>query len=117
MTDKTFYITPDQADRLKYLLKHLMDGLLGVKEKLIIVDEIKSIVSKIQEQEISPEEELLSLEQVMKMTQLSKTTLHSMRKKGIFPLPIKLGLRKVLWKRESIDKWIRECDSDNYADR
>ena len=50
--------------------------------------------------------QLLRLSEVLELTTLSKTQLHLMRSKGLFPEPIDLGSRRVAWDPRAINEWI-----------
>lgn len=50
---------------------------------------------------------LLPLHDVISMTSLSKPTIYrAIRAKG-FPAPVKISARRVAWKRDDIDAWLR----------
>ena len=50
-------------------------------------------------------EDLLSLDEVMQITRLGKTSIYRRMQEGQFPLPLKLGGRAVRWTRGSITAW------------
>jgi prophage regulatory protein len=49
---------------------------------------------------------LLKLESVERATTLKKPTIYAGIKSGIFPAPIKTGVRSVAWLESDIQKWI-----------
>jgi len=49
---------------------------------------------------------LLTCDQVIELTSLGRSTLYDNIKKGTFPAPYKVGVRKARWKRIEILEWI-----------
>lgn len=50
--------------------------------------------------------QILRLPQVLEITQLSRSTLYTLAKKGEFPRPLKLGARASGWIESDICAWI-----------
>jgi prophage regulatory protein len=48
----------------------------------------------------------LKLQEVMHLTQLSRSSIYASMKEETFPHHIKLGKRSVAWSEESIKQWI-----------
>ena len=48
----------------------------------------------------------LRMPEVLKLTGLSRTTIHRMVKAGTFPPPMKLGARAVGWRAADIEEWL-----------
>ena len=44
--------------------------------------------------------------EVSKRTGLPKSSLYALMSKGMFPEPVKLGLRAVGWYEDAVDDWI-----------
>lgn len=49
---------------------------------------------------------ILRLPEVMKRTGLSRSTIYVYIEKGLFPKPIKIGLRAVGWYASEVNQWI-----------
>ena len=49
---------------------------------------------------------MLKLNEVLKMTGLSRSTIYAYIDKGIFPRQVKLGERSVAWVEEEVIAWI-----------
>jgi prophage regulatory protein len=49
-----------------------------------------------------------SLEQVLELVPVSRSTLYRMRENGEFPKGIKLGMRSVAWSKKEVQAWIDE---------
>ncbi|MGA7873040.1 MAG: AlpA family phage regulatory protein [Candidatus Binatus sp.] len=58
------------------------------------------------------EETLLSLEQVLQRLPIEgrphRVTLWRWINQGVFPQPLRLGLRKVRWRESDVDAWLAE---------
>ena len=54
---------------------------------------------------------LLPMKAVIEFTSLSRATLYRHIKKGIFPQPIKIGERRVVWRTEDIEIWLSHCSA------
>ena len=54
--------------------------------------------------------EFLTQGEIVQITHLSLPTLWRLRKrtKGRFPSPLRVGGRRLLWKRSEVEKWIDE---------
>lgn len=50
--------------------------------------------------------QLLTLEQVAEMLQVSNATVARLRKSGALPAPKQIGPRAIRWTRESIEEWL-----------
>lgn len=51
---------------------------------------------------------ILRLPAVRELTGLPRSTLYLYMSKGLFPKPIKLGVRSVGWIQDEVDQWLRE---------
>jgi prophage regulatory protein len=51
---------------------------------------------------------LLTMDEVMKITGFSRTTVNRGIRMGWFPAPIRLGPRAIRWERETIERFLRE---------
>ena len=51
-------------------------------------------------------EVLLPLEEVLRRTACKRSTLYRWIKKGLFPASVKLGPRRVAWRKSEVDRWI-----------
>ena len=52
------------------------------------------------------ETRILRLPEVMRLTGLSKTTIHCRYREGTFPRPLRLGPKSIGWRREEILEWL-----------
>lgn len=52
------------------------------------------------------EQKILRLDDVKRVTGLSKTAVYGQIKRGAFPRPIQLAPRAVGWRADDIDNWI-----------
>lgn len=50
--------------------------------------------------------QLLNLNQIIKLTSLSKATIYRNIERGSFPCPIKISIRRVAWRESDISQWI-----------
>ncbi len=57
---------------------------------------------------------LLTIDEVIKITTLGRTTIHNHLRMGTFPLPIKMGLRKNRWRQSDIQEWMDSRESGVY---
>lgn len=57
---------------------------------------------------MSENNSILRLNEVIKLTGLSRSTIYAYIERGEFPAPIKLGLRAVGWLASDIQNWIQE---------
>ena len=55
-----------------------------------------------------PTKELLTAAEVQEITGLSRPTIHRLRHAGVFPEPIRVGLRAVRWTRAALDSFLME---------
>lgn len=55
------------------------------------------------------EQRLLELEEVLKLTKLSRTTIWRLTKRGKFPQPIRLSARRVAWLKSDVLLWLKNC--------
>ena len=51
-------------------------------------------------------EELLPLHEVLRRTGCRRSTIYAWIQRGHFPAPVRLGPRRVAWRRSEIDFWI-----------
>ena len=49
---------------------------------------------------------IVRLPEVMRLTGLSKTTIHRRYREGTFPRPLRLGPQSIGWRREEIVEWL-----------
>ena len=49
---------------------------------------------------------IVRLPEVMRLTGLSKTTIHRRYRAGSFPRPLRLGPQSIGWRREEIVEWL-----------
>ena len=49
---------------------------------------------------------LLRIKEVLALTGLPKSTLYDYRAAGLFPDPVRLGLRSVAWRESVVVEWI-----------
>jgi prophage regulatory protein len=52
------------------------------------------------------EDILLRRPQVQALTGLSRSTLYNFISRGMFPAPVRLGLRSVAWRKSQVSAWI-----------
>lgn len=57
------------------------------------------------------QESLLRRPQVEELTGLSRSTLYDFIRRGIFPAPVRLGLRSVAWRESDVSAWIKSRKS------
>lgn len=50
---------------------------------------------------------LLDRHETQRRTALSKSTMHDLMRRGLFPRPVVVGARKVAWAESEVDEWIR----------
>lgn len=62
-------------------------------------------------------EQLLTTKEVVRLISLSRQEIHRRRCNGSFPQPIRLGARRVGYRREEIEAWIaaRVAERDRLA--
>lgn len=53
-------------------------------------------------------EKFIRLPQVMERTTRSKPAIYVDIKKGLFPAPVKIGLRAVAWRESDVVNWMSE---------
>ena len=54
----------------------------------------------------APENRILRLPEVMRLTGLSKGTIHRRYREGTFPRPLRLGPQSIGWPRAEILEWL-----------
>lgn len=54
------------------------------------------------------EDKLLDFAGIRQLVPISKTSMWRWRKAGAFPVPVRLGSRRVAWRASDIAKWIAE---------
>jgi prophage regulatory protein len=57
-------------------------------------------------QGLNQQGKVIKLPVVMERTALSRTSIYSLAKQGLFPAPIKLSVRSVGWREDDIANWI-----------
>jgi excisionase family DNA binding protein len=50
--------------------------------------------------------DLLTQDEIARLTHLSLPTLWRLRKGGQFPRPFRVGGRRLLWKRSEVENWL-----------
>ena len=50
---------------------------------------------------------ILPIYEVEKLTNLSRSTISRLEKKGIFPKRVKLGTHRIGWNSEDIQRWMK----------
>jgi len=97
---------------LQLLQKHILGFKVQLKNKEIS----NKIRSKIPLQPLSIENhskrdkqpsDLIRIKEVMAMTGVSRTFIHTHRKDGDFPKPVYLSSKSIAWVRSSVDEWIK----------
>ena len=51
--------------------------------------------------------ELLTCKQVEEIVQLTQSTVYRLMRKGLFPVPVRIGQRNVRWLRSEILSWLK----------
>lgn len=51
-------------------------------------------------------EPFLTIDQVLAATGIKRRTLYDMRARGVFPEPVRVGQREVVYPRETIETWM-----------
>lgn len=52
--------------------------------------------------------QLLSIDDVLRLTRVARATLHRMVRAGAFPSPCRdLGIRRTLWRSDDVMAWMR----------
>ena len=57
-------------------------------------------------------ERFLSINDVCKLTSLSRTSIHNHRQSGSFPIPVRLGTKRIAFLSSEIDAWIEARIAD-----
>lgn len=57
-------------------------------------------------------ERFLSINDVCKLTSLSRTSIHNHRQSGSFPNPVRLGTKRIAFLASEIDAWIEARIAD-----
>ncbi len=52
---------------------------------------------------------LLTIDEVKRITSLSRATLYRRMKEGTFPQAIKIGERRVAWRSDQLMAWLENC--------
>lgn len=50
----------------------------------------------------------LRMKEVLQMTGLPKSTMYDLRAEGLFPDPVRIGLRAVAWRESVVIAWMDE---------
>jgi prophage regulatory protein len=58
--------------------------------------------------QISVMPRLMRLPEVLRQTGLGRSSIYSYIKHGLFPGPIKIGLRASAWRSEEIGRWVEQ---------
>jgi prophage regulatory protein len=56
-------------------------------------------------------EQMLKINDVAKLTSLSRSTIYALVDAGRFPRPRRLAARRVAWSREDVRQWIDACST------
>lgn len=56
----------------------------------------------------TPSNRVLTKKEVIRRASLSKSTIYEYIQRGIFPAPIKIGLRRVGWLESDVDDWLEK---------
>jgi prophage regulatory protein len=56
-------------------------------------------------------DEILRLEEIKKLTKKSKSSIYADIASGLFPAPVKIGVRAVGWKTSQIANWLDSLQS------
>lgn len=51
---------------------------------------------------------------VAEITGLQRSTMYSLIKKGLFPAPVKIGIRAVAWREQDVISWIDARSTDSF---
>ena len=51
-------------------------------------------------------EELLPLHELLRRTGCRRSTIYAWIQRGLFPAPVRLGPRRVAWRKSEVDHWI-----------
>ena len=54
------------------------------------------------------EKAVLTLPEVVELTSLSKPTIYSYVRDGIFPRQVRIGPNRVVWRRDEVLSWLEE---------
>jgi prophage regulatory protein len=54
----------------------------------------------------TPSNRVLSNKEVIRKASLSRSTIYDYIRRGIFPAPIKIGLKRVGWLESEVDDWL-----------
>jgi prophage regulatory protein len=60
---------------------------------------------------IPPNTRVIRLPQVIELTGLSRSSIYAAVKRGVFPAPIRLGIRAVGWRCDAVEEWLSERPS------
>ncbi|MDO6413578.1 AlpA family phage regulatory protein [Sphingomonas sp. BIUV-7] len=53
---------------------------------------------------------MLSQAQVCRALNLSRATLHRMRRVGAFPPPLRLSVNRIAWRASVVERWLADRD-------
>ena len=51
-------------------------------------------------------DKLLTIKEVTEICGISRSTIHRLMKRGLFPLPVRVSPRAVRWRKSDIDRWL-----------
>ena len=61
------------------------------------------------------QEQLISIQGVSQLTSLSVSSIRRLVKKGLFPSPIRLTERKIVWLKTNVIDWILEARDEEHG--
>ncbi len=61
--------------------------------------------------------EYLTRQEVMALVRLRKTRLYEMVRDGLFPAPIRLGLRMIAWREADVRRWLESRETVTWGRR
>lgn len=61
------------------------------------------------------EKTVLTLPEVVELTSLSKPTIYSYVRDGIFPRQVRIGPNRVVWRRDEVLSWLEERTAEREA--
>jgi prophage regulatory protein len=60
---------------------------------------------------------LVSVNDACKITSLSRTAIFKLREKGDFPVPVRLGEKRIAFVRDELDQWVEDRMSERACSR
>ena len=51
-------------------------------------------------------DEMIRLDEVLKLTKVCRATIHNYERDGLFPQKVKLGPKKIAWKKTAVLQWV-----------